>query len=113
MGTLKEMLATHNGRMGVQECTADGILGVRMLLMASRGVCPFKGGSNCSMHALLGTAVTAASVADLALAFIFSLFFERVLTRLETNTRKVRSQLLGMNGVAPAIHGVPLSLIHI
>ena len=65
-----------------------------MLMTASRGICPFKGGFNCSMHVLLGAVITVASVADFALAFIVGVIFERILTFLERHTRKVRSQLL-------------------
>ena len=62
-------------------------------MTASRGICPFKGGFNCSMHVLLGAVITATSVADFALAFIVGLIFERVIPSLEKHTRKVRSQL--------------------
>ena len=84
----------NNDCIRARSCAADAILGVRMILTASRGICPFKGGFNCSMHALLGSVITAASVADLALAFIVALFFERVLTCVEKHTRKVRSHVI-------------------
>ena len=67
-----------------------------MLMTASRGICPFKGGFECSVHTVLGAVIITASVADLALAFIVGLYFERVLTILDKHTRKVQSQLLVM-----------------
>ena len=43
------------------------------------------------MHTPLGAAITAASVAAYCLSFTVGMFFERVLTCLEKQTRKVRS----------------------
>ena len=78
-----------------------------MLMTASRGICPFKGGFNCSMHTLLGSVITAASVADFALAVTVGMYFESVLTCLEKHTRKVRSQQLvaaGLDGLCSRAH---------
>ena len=95
----------------VFECEhdSDGILGVCKLLEASRGMCTFKGGFNCSVYTVFGSVITAASVADLALAFIVGVFFDRVLTTLDKHTRKVRSQLLAMYGEAHGVHSMSSS----
>jgi hypothetical protein len=69
---------------------ADFALGMRMLISASQGHCAYKGGSNCSVHVVLGSLVTAASFMDYIFAMAFLVCIERVCLQLDLVARKVR-----------------------
>ena len=75
---------------------ADALLGIRMLITASSGVCPFRGGFNCNVHTVIGCFITVASVIDLVMAYIVGQLFEHVLTRLDKRTRKACGHLLAI-----------------
>jgi hypothetical protein len=87
------MLSVHD-RVQPMTIVADIVLGVRILLSASKGLCAYKGSSNCTVHNVMGAVITSASVGDFFLAIIFIHFFDRILKHLGQHTRKVRHSLV-------------------
>jgi hypothetical protein len=73
-----------------QPSVADFALGVRILMSAAKGHCAYQGGSNCSVHIVLGTVITTASVIDYILAQTLIHGIEQLCLRLDVVTRKVR-----------------------
>jgi hypothetical protein len=73
-----------------QRSVADFALGVRFLTSASKGNCAYKGGSNCSVHIVLGTVITTAAVIDYILAHTLIHGIEQLCIKLDVVTRKVR-----------------------
>jgi hypothetical protein len=68
---------------------ADFALGVRMLISSSKGHCAYKGGSNCSVHVLLGSLVASAAAIDFVIATTFVPFADYLCLQLALDTRQV------------------------
>jgi hypothetical protein len=49
---------------------ADAMLGGRVMVAASAGVCPYRRGTNCRVHRIVGGIVVAAAVADFILSMV-------------------------------------------
>jgi hypothetical protein len=60
-----------------------------MLISSSKGYCAYKGGSNCSVHVVLGSLVASAAVIDFVIATQFVPFVDQVCLQLSLVTRKV------------------------
>jgi hypothetical protein len=70
---------------------ADFILGLRMLIFASKGQCSFRGRSSCNVHFALGAVIMSCSVLDFLIALAFVHLFHHMCTHLDKITRKVLS----------------------
>jgi hypothetical protein len=88
---------------------------VRMLLSASNGHCAYKGGSNCGVHAALGTLITSAAIMDSLIASIFLHCIQHVCLQMDAITRKVRrchahrTRICScMLGFGPVVHAAGL-----
>jgi hypothetical protein len=61
-----------------------------MLMSASQGHCAYKGGTNCGVHVVLGSVITAAAIMDFVLALSFIQCIEHMCVQIDVVTRKVR-----------------------
>jgi hypothetical protein len=87
-------LHTSTIRLHPVPFVADFALGVRMLISSSKGHCAYKDGSNCSVHVLLGSLVTSASILDWIFAMAFIMPVKHVHTQQDPATRKVQPHLV-------------------